>query len=282
MESILLNNGVEMPLLGYGVFLVPPEICARCTADAIRIGYRHIDTAQIYRNEAGVGQAVSESGIPRSEFFLTTKIWPAQAGQARAAAALEKSLQALRTDYIDLVLVHQHYGDYYGTWRALEDAVDAGKVRAIGVSNFPPDRFVDLAENVRILPAVHQVRCNVFTQQQESEEAAERYGCKLTAWGPLDQGGAALFENGTLRQIAAAHGKTVAQVALRWLVQRGIVAIPKSTHPERMQENFDIFDFALSADEVAAVNALKKEDSPFARYRTPEKVLQYLGMGKDL
>ena len=282
MESILLNNGVRMPLIGYGCYLVPPAECARCVADAIRVGYRHIDTAHVYYNEEGVGKAVAESGIPRGEFFLTTKIWPTQAGEVRAAAAIDLSLKHLRTDYIDLVLIHQQYGDYYGTWRAMEAAVAAGKVRAIGLSNFPGDRFVDLAENNAVKPAIHQVKCNVFVQQREAEAVAARYGCRLTAWGPLDQGAAALFDNPVLQSVAAAHGRTVAQVALRWLVGRGIVVIPKSTHIERMRENLDIFDFALTPGETAALDALAVDGDPFARYRTPEKTLQYLNIGKDL
>lgn len=248
MQSVTLNNGVEMPQLGYGVYLVAPETCERCVLDAIGAGYRSIDTAQAYYNEAGVGAAIAKCGVPRSELFITTKVWISNAGEERAAASIEESLRKLRTDYIDLLLIHQPFADYYGTYRAMEKAVRAGKVRAIGVSNFYPDRFVDLAENVEIKPAVNQLKTNVFSQQWDSEKEMEQYGTKIMAWAPIAQADADLFENPTLQAIAESHGRTVAQVALRYLIQRGIIAIPKTTHIDRMKENLDnviLFIFRL-------------------------------------
>lgn len=281
MQTIRLNNGVEMPVLGYGVYLVTPEECERCVADAISVGYRSIDTAQAYYNEEGVGNAVKKSGIARGEFFLTTKVWISNAGEAKAAASIDESLRKLRTDYIDLLLIHQPLGDYYGTYRAMEKACKAGKVRAIGVSNFYPDRFVDLAENVETKPAVNQLLTNVYSQQREAEKEMERYGTRIMAWGPLTQGSEDMFRDALLVRLARKYGKSVAQVALRYLVQRDIIVIPKSTHKNRMEENIDIFDFSLTADEMEEFKPLDREPDPKWSHRNPEMVRFLLNYGKN-
>ena len=222
MEYIRLNNGVEVPLLGYGVFLVSPDQCERCVSEALEVGYRHIDTAQAYYNEEGVGQAISKSGIDRNELFITTKVWISNAGEAKAARSIDESLRKLHTDYIDLLLIHQAYGDIYGSWRAMEKALRDGKVRAIGVSNFQAGRFVDFAMHVDVKPAMNQLQCNVMVQQNGIQQYLDQYGTRMTAWGPLGgQGADAIFTNQLLQQIGGKHGKTPAQVALRWLTQRG-------------------------------------------------------------
>ena len=256
MKTIELNNGIKMPLLGYGVYLVSPQDCERCVRDAIRTGYRLIDTAQAYYNEEGVGAAIQACGVPRSELFLTTKVWISNSGEERAAHSIDESLRKLRTDYIDLLLVHQPFGDYYGTYRAMERAYRAGKVRAIGLSNFYGARFVDLAENMDIKPAVLQLETHVFAQQKEMRRLMEEYGTRLMAWGPLAQGSDALFTDATLKAIGAKHGKTNVQIALKFLTDEGIVAIPKSAHVERMVENLDIDGFELTADERDAIRRL--------------------------
>lgn len=256
MKTIELNNGIKMPLLGYGVYLVSPQDCERCVRDAIRTGYRLIDTAQAYYNEEGVGAAIQACGVPRSELFLTTKVWISNSGEERAAHSIDESLRKLRTDYIDLLLVHQPFGDYYGTYRAMERAYRAGKVRAIGLSNFYGARFVDLAENMDIKPAVLQLETHVFAQQKEMRRLMAEYGTRLMAWGPLAQGSDALFTDATLKAIGAKHGKTNAQIALKFLMDEGIVAIPKSAHVERMVENLDIDGFELTADERDAIRRL--------------------------
>lgn len=276
METIRLRNGVDMPILGYGVWLVAPEECERCVADAISVGYRSIDTAQIYKNEEGVGLAVSKSGIARDEFFITTKVWITNAGEERAAKSIDESLRKLRTDYVDLLLVHQPFGDYYGTYRAMEKALRDGKTRAIGVSNFAPDRFVDIAENVETVPMVNQIRTNVFCQQHEAEHTMQPYGSKITAWAPLAKAVDRLFTEPVLNIIAADHGKKTTQVALRYLIQRGIVVIPKSTHIERMKENIDVFDFELSADEMKAISMLDRPDDCSAIHRDPAQVMRII------
>lgn len=279
MKTITLNNGVEMPLLGYGVYLVSPAECERCVTEAIGAGYRLIDTAQAYYNEEGVGAAIAKSGVARDELFLTTKVWITNAGEAKAAASIDESLRKLQTDYIDLLLIHQPFGDYYGTYRAMEAAVRAGKVRALGVSNFYPDRFVDLAENVEITPAINQLKTNVFSQQWDSEAEMQRYGSRIMAWAPLAQGAGALEADPMLVALAAKYGKTPQQVALRYLIERGIVAIPKSTHLERMEQNIDVFDFALTADEM---EMLRRLDQPADRsHRDPEKVRFLLNYDKQ-
>ena len=271
MEYIRLNNGVEVPLLGYGVFLVSPDQCERCVSEALEVGYRHIDTAQAYYNEEGVGQAISKSGIDRNELFITTKVWISNAGEAKAARSIDESLRKLHTDYIDLLLIHQAYGDIYGSWRAMERALKDGKVRAIGVSNFQAGRFVDFAMHVDVKPAMNQLQCNVMVQQNGIQQYLDQYGTRMTAWGPLGgQGADAIFTNQLLQQIGGKHGKTPAQVALRWLTQRDIVAIPKSTHIERMRENFNIFDFRLTDDEMAQIASLNTHDDGTIRFNDPQ------------
>lgn len=280
MKTVKLNNGVEMPVLGYGVYQVTPEECERCVTDAIGVGYRSIDTAQAYANEEGVGAAVHKSGIPRAEFFLTTKVWISNAGEKRAAASIDESLRKLQTNYIDLMLIHQPFGDYYGTYRAMEAAYKAGKVRAIGVSNFYPDRFVDLAEFTEVTPAGNQVETHVFNQQTRAQEIMKRYGTQIMSWGPFAEGRNDFFSNETLRAVGAKYGKTVAQTALRYLVQRGVVVIPKSTHVERMRENLDIFGFELSDADMQAIAALDKGESLFFSHYDPEIVTWLAGLGK--
>ncbi len=281
MEAIKLNNGVEMPLLGYGVFQVNPEETARCVSDAISVGYRLIDTAQAYYNEEGVGKGIAESGVNRSELFITTKVWITNAGEEKAAASIDESLRKLRTDYIDLLLIHQPFGDYYGSYRAMEKALKAGKVRAIGVSNFYPDRLVDIAENMEVKPAVVQLQTNVFRQQWDVEEEAKKYGTKIMAWGPIAQGSKNLYTNPLLMQLAEKYGKTVAQVALRYLTQRDIIAIPKSSHKERMAENMDIFDFALTEEERESVRPLDETVDIKWSHRDPELVRFLLNYDKN-
>ncbi len=272
MEYVKLNNGIEMPILGYGVYQVTPEECERCVSDAISVGYRLIDTAQAYGNEEGVGNAIRKSSIPRKDLFITTKVWISNAGYEKAKASIEESLQKLQTDYIDLLLIHQPFNDYYGTYRAMEDANKTGKVRAIGVSNFYPDRFVDLAEFCEIKPAVNQMETHVFNQQRKLREVMQEYGTELMAWGPFAEGRNDFFTNGTLAAIGVKYGKSVAQVALRFLIQRGIIVIPKSTHKERMIENFNVFDFSLTEREMTVIAALDNEKSLFFSHYDPEMV----------
>ena len=272
MQTVKLNNGVEMPVLGYGVFQVSPDECERCVLDAISVGYRLIDTAQAYYNEQAVGQAVAKCGIPRPELFLTTKIWITNAGEEKAAASIDESLRKLRTDYIDLLLVHQPFSDYTGTWRAMEKALRAGKVRAIGLSNFYPDRFVDMAEYATVKPAVNQLLTNVFSQQREAEAEMAPYGTRLMAWGPLAQGDPGLQTNPLLLALSEKHGKTPQQVALRYLLQRGIIAIPKTTRVQRMKQNLDVFDFELTPEEMASIRPLDKPADFRYSHRNPQLV----------
>lgn len=280
MEYVKLNNGIEMPILGYGVYQVTPEECERCVSDAISVGYRLIDTAQAYGNEEGVGNAIRKSNIPRKDLFITTKVWISNAGYEKAKASIEESLQKLQTDYIDLLLIHQPFNDYYGTYRAMEEANKTGKVRAIGVSNFYPDRFVDLAEFCEIKPAVNQMETHVFNQQRKLQEVMQEYGTELMAWGPFAEGRNDFFTNGTLAAIGVKYGKSVAQVALRFLIQRGIVVIPKSTHKERMIENFNVFDFSLTPDDMAAIAALDTAKTLFFSHYDPEMVKWLINYGK--
>lgn len=272
MQTIKLNNGIEMPVLGYGVFQVSPEECERCVLDAISTGYRLIDTAQAYYNEEGVGNAVARCGVPRNELFLTTKIWISNAGETNAARSIDESLRKLHTDYIDLLLIHQPFSDYPGTWRAMEKAVKDGKVRAIGLSNFYPDRFVDMAEYAEIKPAVNQLKTNVFSQQWEAEAEMNLYDTHIMAWAPLAQGNPELLTNPALTALAERYNKTVQQVALRYLIQRDIIAIPKSTHTERMKQNLDVFDFALTPEDMESIRPLDKPDDFRWSHRNPELV----------
>ena len=273
MKTILLNNGVEMPLLGYGVFRVTPQECERCVSDALGVGYRLIDTAQAYFNKEGVGNAVRKSGVPRQDIFLVTKVWISNAGEEKAAASIDESLRKLKTDYIDLLLIHQAYGDVFGSWRAMEKACRAGKVRAIGVSNFQAGRFFDFAHYVDIKPMVNQLQCNPLVQQQGIGPVLAEYGTRMMAWGPLGgEGAEGVVGSDLLAAIGEAHGKTAAQVALRWLTQRGIVAIPKSTHVERMRQNLDIFDFALTDGEMERIAALNCHDTGTVNFGDPQFV----------
>ena len=251
MKTIKLNNGVEMPVLGYGVFLVNSEECERCVLDAIEVGYRLIDTAQAYYNEDGVGRAIETCGVPRNELFITTKVWISNAGEEKAFRSIGESLRKLKTDYIDLLLIHQPFGDYYGTYRAMERAYRDGMVRAIGLSNFYDARFVDLVENVEVKPSVLQLETHVFSQQKRMRELINDYGMHLMAWGPLAQGSDRLFTDETLKAIGTKYGKTNAQVALKFLTSEGIVAIPKSIHKDRMASNFDIADFELTEEDFS-------------------------------
>ena len=272
METIKLSNGVEMPVLGYGVYQVTPQECERCVADALAVGYRSLDTAQAYYNEEEVGNAVARSNVSRNEIFLTTKVWVSNAGEEKAAASIDESLRKLRTDYIDLLLIHQPFGDYYGSWRAMEKAYKAGKVRALGISNFLPERYVDFAENCDIKPAVHQLQTHVFYQQQEMMELMQEYGTKLMAWAPLAEGKNDFFTNRTMQEIGNRYGKSVAQIALRYLIQRGIIVIPKSTHKNRMEENFNLFDFALNDAEMETLAGLDNPENMFPSHANPQLV----------
>ena len=273
MQYTTLSNGIKMPILGYGVFQVPPQEAERCVADALSVGYRLIDTAQAYFNEEGVGAAIAKSGIPREEIFLVTKVWISNNGEEKAAASIDESLRKLGTDYIDLLLIHQAYGDVFGTWRAMEKAYKAGKVRAIGVSNFQAARFFDLAHYVDIKPMVNQLQCNVLCQQTGIEPILCDTDTQLMAWGPLGgQGAEGVVKNPMLAEIGARYGKTAAQVALRWLTQCGIVAIPKSSHKERMEQNFNIFDFSLTSNEMQEIATLNQEDAGFINFQDPNFV----------
>ena len=273
MEYINLSNGVKMPLLGYGVFQVSPDECERCVSDALSVGYRLIDTAQAYVNEEGVGNAWRKSGLKREEVFLVTKVWISNAGEEKAAKSIDESLRKLQTEYIDLLLIHQAYGDVFGTWRAMEKAYRDGKVRAIGVSNFQQARFFDFAHYVDIKPMVNQLQCNTLIQQTAIEPILAEFSTKMMAWGPLGgQGVDGIIKSDLLAGIGAKYGKTASQVALRWLTQRGIMAIPKSTHKERMAQNFDIFDFTLTDDDMKSIVKLNQHDSGTIDFGDPQFV----------
>ena len=273
MEYIKLSNGVEMPLLGYGVFQVSPAECERCVSDALSVGYRLIDTAQAYANEEGVGNAWRKSSIKREEVFLVTKVWIANNGEEKAAKSIDESLRKLQTDYIDLLLIHQAYGDVFGTWRAMEKAYRDGKVRAIGVSNFQSGRFFDFAHYVDVKPMVNQLQCNTLIQQTGIEPMLAEFGTRMMAWGPLGgQGVDGIVKSEDLAAIGAKYGISAAQVALRWLTQRGVVAIPKSSHKERMAQNFDIFDFTLTDDDMKSIAKLNQHDSGTINFGDPQFV----------
>ena len=262
MKEVILNNGVRMPIIGYGVFQVSPEECERCVSDALSVGYRLIDTAQAYANEEGVGLAVRKSGIPRGDIFLVTKVWISNAGEEKAAKSIDDSLRKLQTDYIDLLLIHQAYGDVFGTWRAMEKAYRDGKVRAIGVSNFQEARYFDFHHYVDIKPMVNQLQCNALIQQRGIEPLLAETGCNMMAWGPLGgQGVEGIIKSELLGAIGVKYGKTASQVALRWLTQRGIIAIPKSTHKDRMAQNLDILDFTLTDDDMAQIATMNQHDT---------------------
>ena len=280
MEYVSLNNGVKMPKVGYGVFQVAGEECERCVLDALDVGYRAIDTAQSYGNEAAVGSALHKSGLARDEVFLTTKIWMSNASYEKARASIDKSLRNLQTDYIDLMLIHQPFGDYYGAYRAMEEAYRAGKLRAIGVSNFYPDRLIDLWQFAEMTPAVNQVETHVYQQQKTAHEYMKKYGVQHEAWGPFAEGKKNCFTNPVLVGIGEKHGKSAAQVALRFLIQSDVVVIPKSTHRERMEENLDIFHLALSGEEIDTIRALDEGKSLFFDHYDPATVEILTNMGK--
>lgn len=266
-----------MPQVGYGVYQVSPEECERCVSDALSVGYRMIDTAQAYHNEQGVGNAVRKSGIDRGEIFIVSKIWISNYGYEKAKVSIDESLRLLQTDYIDLMLLHQPFCDRYGAYRALEEAYKDGKLRAIGVSNFYPDHFIDLASNVEIVPAVNQVETHVFDQQTEAQSIMEKFGTHIMAWAPMAEGRNGFFTNPLLEQIGCKYGKSVAQIALRWLVQRKVIIIPKSTHIERMRQNIDIFDFELTEEDMAAIAGLDTGKSLFFDHHDAEVARMFMG-----
>lgn len=277
MKSVKLNNGVEMPIIGYGVYQVGKGECEKCVTDALRAGYRLVDTAQAYGNEEGVGAAVKKSGIARDELFLVSKVWISNYGYEKAAQSIDESLRKLQTDYIDLMLLHQPYCDRYGAYRALQDAYRAGKVRAIGVSNFYPDHFIDLASNMDIVPAVNQVETHVFDQQWKAQAIMEEFGTQIMSWAPLAEGRNGLFTNETLSVIGEKYGKSVAQTALRWLVQRNVIVIPKSVRVERMRENFDIFDFELTEAEMNQIAEMDLKRSLFFDHHDADTTKMFMG-----
>ena len=281
MQTVKLNNGVEMPILGFGVYQVPDhKECEKAVLEALDTGYRLLDTAQAYFNEEAVGSAIKKSGINRKDIFLVTKIWISNAGYEKAKKSIEESLNKLQSDYVDLLLIHQPFNDYYGTYRAMEEAYKAGKTRAIGVSNFYPDRFIDLSHFCEVQPAVNQVETHVFQQQKVAREIMKKYHTQIMSWGPFAEGRNNYFQNETLKEIGAKYGKSVAQTALRFLTQEGVVVIPKSTHKERMEENFHIFDFELSEEDMNKIRALDTGKSLFFSHYDPETVEFLTGLGK--
>lgn len=273
MQRVILNSGLEMPILGFGVFQVTDLAeCERSVVDAIDTGYRLLDTAASYGNEQAVGNAIKNSGVNRKELFVTTKLWVEDASYEGAKAAFERSMNKLQLDYLDLYLIHQPYGDVYGAWRAMEELHLAGKIRAIGVSNFYPDRIVDFVIHNKITPAVNQIEIHPFHQQLEAQKLLEENKVQVEAWGPFAEGKNNMFQNEVLHSVAVKYGKSVAQVILRWLTQRGVVAIPKSVRKERMAENLNIFDFDLDAEDMRAIAALDRKTSSFFDHRDPEMV----------
>ena len=278
MEYIKLNNGVKMLILGYGVYQVTQEECERCVLDALEVGYRSIDTAQSYFNEIQVGNAIQKSGIAREDIFLTTKVWIEHYGYEQAKSSVLESMEKLQTDFLDLCLLHQPFSDYYGAYRALEDLQTEGKIRAIGVSNFYADRLVDIASFARTVPQVNQVETHPFNQQTEAKKYMDKYGVQIEAWAPFGEGRGNMFLNPVIAEIGAKYGKTVAQTILRWHIQKGVVVIPKSTHKERMAENFNVFDFSLTDEDMAAINALDKAESSFFSHNDPAMVEWFVKM----
>lgn len=277
MEMVKLRNEVEMPLIGYGVYQVDPAECERCVSDALKVGYRMVDTAQAYHNEEGVGAAIAKSGIDRKDLFVVSKIWISNYGYENAKASIEESLRKLGTNYIDLMLLHQPFCDRYGAYRALEEAYKEGKLRAIGVSNFYPDHLIDLASNVEIPPMVNQVETHVFDQQIEAQKYMEEFGCQIMSWGPLAEGRNNFFTNQVLEAIGKKYGKSVAQVALRWLTQRGVIVIPKTVHIERMEQNLDILDFTLNEDDMEEIAKLDTGKSLFFDHHDGEVTKMFMG-----
>lgn len=278
MTCVTLNNGVKMPQLGYGVYQTPAEETERCVLEAIKNGYRSIDTAQAYGNEEGVGNAIVKCGLPREELFITTKIWITNAGYEKAKASIEESLRKLKSDYVDLLLIHQPFGDYYGTYRAMEEAYKSGKARAIGVSNFYPDRFIDIAHFAEVKPAVNQVENHIFQQQRTARKYLAKCGTQLMSWGPFAEGRNDFFNTPALIEIGGKYGKTPAQTALRFLLQSGSVVIPKSVHENRMKENIDVFNFELTSDEMKQLEALDTGKSLFFSHHDPETVEWFMSI----
>ena len=281
MEYVTLYNGVKMPQLGYGVYQVTQEECERCVLDALEVGYRSLDTAQSYFNEKQVGNAIAKSGVPREEIFLTTKVWIEHYGYEQAKQSVLESIEKLQTSYLDLILLHQPFADYYGAYRALEELYKEGKVRAIGVSNFYPDRLVDIVSFAKIRPMVNQVETHPYNQQTLAKEYMDKYQVQIEAWAPLGEGRGGLFENPVLSAIGKKYGKTTAQVMLRWHLQRGVVVIPKSTHKERMEENFHVFDFALNEEDMQAIAALDQVKSSFFSHYDPAMVEWFVKMVEE-
>lgn len=276
MNYVTLENGVKMPQLGYGVYQVTKEECERCVLDALKVGYRLFDTAQSYFNEEEVGNAIVKSGVSREEIFLTSKVWIDHYEYEECRKSVLESLRKLKTDYIDLMLLHQPFSDYYGAYRALEDLYDEGKIKAIGISNFYPDRMVDLASFTRIKPMINQIEIHPYHQQVFSKEWHDKYGVQLEAWAPFGEGRKNMFELSELKEIGDKYGKTVAQVILRWHLQRGIVVIPKSTHLERMKENFNVFDFELAQEDMDVISKLDKNESSFFSHQDPS-IVEWFG-----
>lgn len=281
MEQVTFYNGVKMPIVGYGVYQVSKEECERCVLDALAVGYRSIDTAQSYFNEEQVGNAIVKSGVPRKDIFLTTKVWIEHYGYEEAKKAVLESMRKLQTEYLDLVLLHQPFSDYYGAYRALEDLYGEGKLRAIGVSNFYPDRLVDIASFSRIKPMVNQVETHPFHQQTEAKKWMDKYGIQMEAWAPFGEGRGGLFENPVLAQLAEKYNKTTAQIILRWHIQRGVVVIPKSTHKARMEENLRVFDFVLEPEDMNRISALDKKQSSFFSHSDPAMVEWFVKMVEE-
>jgi 2,5-diketo-D-gluconate reductase A len=282
IPTVTLNNGVEMPLLGFGVFqIADPEECERSVLDAIRAGYRLIDTAASYGNEEAVGRAIAKSGVPRGDLFITTKLWISDAGEGPTRSAFERSLERLGLDYLDLYLIHQPFGDVYGAWRDMQALYREGRVRAIGVSNFQPDRIMDLIAHHEVTPAINQIETHPFNQQIETQQFLQGLGVQIESWGPFAEGRNNLFENEVLRSIGERYGKSVAQVVVRWLTQRGVVAIPKSVRADRMAENFDVFGFELGQDDMAAIASLDMKTSSFFDHRDPEVVKRLTGASRN-
>lgn len=281
MEYVTLSNGVKMPILGYGVYQVTKDECERCVRDALEVGYRSIDTAQSYFNEEEVGAAIKGSGVPREEIFLTSKVWVEHYGYEATKKSVEESLRKLQTEYLDLMLLHQPFNDYYGAYRALEDLYDEGKLKAIGVSNFYPDRLVDLASFTRIPPMVNQIETHVLNQRADDNVWMKKCKVAHEAWAPFGEGRGGLFENETLKKIGEAYGKTTAQVMLRWNIQRGVIVLPKSTHRERMIQNLDVFDFSLTEDDMNAIAALDTKTSAFFSHYDPNMVEWFVKMVEE-
>ncbi|WP_346889877.1 aldo/keto reductase [Clostridium sp. UBA1056] len=273
MEYITLNNGVKMPILGYGVYQIENlKECERCVLEAIEIGYRSIDTAQTYGNEEAVGRAIKKCNVPREELFITTKVWISNAGYEKTKISIEKSLKKLQLEYLDLVLIHQPFSDYYGTYKAMEEMYKRGKIRAIGVSNFYPDRLIDLIKFNEVVPAINQVETHLFNQQVKAKEIMDKYGVQIESWAPFAEGTNNIFTNKTLKKVGDRYNKSTAQVALRYLIQRGVIVIPKSVHKERMIQNFNIFDFKLNEDDMRKIAKLDKGKSAFFSHSDPNIV----------